>query len=100
MSQRDPTDLLEEQEKAEASRLARHLRREQEISDFKWLTAHKQGRRFLWRLLDLSGQLRSSMTGNSQTFANEGARTFGLALMAEFHEHSIDAYAVMVKENA
>lgn len=39
------------------------------------------------------------MTGTSQTFFNEGARALGISLTAEFHEHSLEAYLQMVKEN-
>lgn len=97
-SMRDPTDLegLANDEAAEAE--SQRQRRLQEIGDFKWLVAHEQGRRFLWRLLSMSGQFRTSMTGNSQTFFNEGMRNFGLMLLAEFNEHSLDAYIKMLKE--
>lgn len=95
---RDPLDLqgIEDDREAEAQR--QRQRRLQEIEDFKWLAAHEQGRRFLWRLLSMSGQFRTSMTGNSQTFFNEGMRNFGLALVAEFNEHSLKAYVKMLEE--
>lgn len=96
---RDPTDLIGEEQRAREAEQARQLSRRQQVDDFKWLAGHKQGRRFLWRLLGLSGQFKSSMTGNSHTFFNEGARAVGLVLMDEFNEHSLDAYVQMVKEN-
>ena len=97
---RDPTDLRGEEQREQEANLTRQFSRRQEVEDFKWMAAHKQGRRLLWRLLSMSGQLKSSMTGNSQTFFNEGARAFGLVLMDEFHQHSIEAYVQMVKENS
>lgn len=96
---RDPTDLIGEEQRARDAEQARLIARRIEVEDFKWLAAHKQGRRFLWRLMELTGQHRSSMTGNSHTFYNEGARAVGLVLMEEFHKHSLDAYVQMVKEN-
>jgi hypothetical protein len=95
---KDPTDLIgaaaAESEKDQRDEAARKA----EIEDFKWLVAHAQGRRFLWRLLDRTGVFRTSMTGNSMTFFNEGQRNVGLALLAEFNEHSLDAYSKMQKE--
>lgn len=98
VSPKDPTDLIgaaaaesEEDQQAKAARKA-------DIEDFKWLVAHAQGRRFLWRLLTQTGVFRTSMTGNSMTFFNEGQRNVGLTLLAEFNEHSLDAYVKMQKE--
>ncbi len=87
----DLTDTLDADAKASAQR-------KREIEDFKWLVAHKQGRRILWRLLSMTGVFTSSMTGNSQTFFNEGRRDIGLQLMAEVNEHSLEAFVQMMKE--
>lgn len=87
----DLTDTLDADAKAQ-------LQRKREIEDFKWLVAHKQGRRILWRLLSMTGVFTSSMTGNSQTFFNEGRRDIGLQLMAEVNEHSLEAFVQMMKE--
>lgn len=87
----DLTDTLDADAKATAQR-------KREIEDFKWLVAHKQGRRLLWRLLSMTGVFTSSMTGNSQTFFNEGRRDIGLQLMAEVNEHSLEAFVQMMKE--
>lgn len=96
---RDPTDLRAQEEEAEARADAEARKRKQEVEDFKWLVAHKQGRRILWRLLSMSGVFRTSMTGNSNTFFNEGRRDVGLQLLAEVNEHSLDAYVLMLKES-
>lgn len=87
----DSTDTLDADAKAQ-------LQRKREIEDFKWLVGHKQGRRLLWRLLSMTGVFTSSMTGNSQTFFNEGRRDIGLQLMAEVNEHSLEAFVQMMKE--
>jgi hypothetical protein len=96
---RDPTDLRAQEADAEAQATREAQKRKQEIEDFKWLVAHKQGRRILWRLLSMSGVFRTSMTGNSNTFFNEGRRDIGLQLLAEVNEHSLDAYVLMLKES-
>lgn len=98
MTTRDPTDLEGLREDDEAQRQVADRKRLQEIEDFKWLMAHKQGRRIMWRMLSMSGVFRSSMTGNSSTFFNEGRRDIGLQLMAEINDHSLDAYVLMLKE--
>lgn len=58
----------------------------------------EQGRRFIWRLLGLCGVYRTSFTGNSGTFFNEGARNIGLMVLADVQEVALDAYLQMVKE--
>ena len=95
---RDPNDLFAADAAREAQAERDKQRRLQEIADFKWLASHEQGRRFLLRLLSMSGQFRTSMTGNSHTFFNEGMRNFGLMLIAEFNEHSLKAYVKMLEE--
>ena len=75
--------------------------RRQEIEDFKWVVAHAPGRRFMWRMLALSGVYRQSavIDSSNATFFNEGRRQLGLMLMGEFHEHSLEMHQRMVKEH-
>lgn len=95
----DPTDLVgQEAEKADQSRLRKN-KRDSEIKDFQWLMGDARGRRFMWRMLEMAGVYRSSFTGNSTTFFNEGQRNIGLMLVAEIHDTTPDAYALMLKEN-
>src|SRR5260221_8707449 len=53
--ERDPYDTRAEDaaavDQADAERQLRAL----EVTDFKWLMGHRQGRRFMWRLLSLTG---------------------------------------------
>lgn len=98
MSERDPTDILgEEQARTDTSRKAR-LSAQIEVEDFKWIMSNKRGRRFVWRLLDKAGVFRSSFTGNSETFFREGQRNLGLQVLAMIHEHTPDAYTLMLSE--
>lgn len=95
----DPTDLTgQEAAAAEGKRLQRH-ERTKEVEDFNWIMGDARGRRFVWRLLEKAGVYRSSFTGNSTTFFNEGMRNIGLMIVAEIHELTPEAYALMLKEN-
>lgn len=73
--------------------------REREIDDVSFILSHPQGRRFFWRYLSLCNMWKTSFTGNSTTFFNEGERNIGLRLMADINEASPEAYVQMVKEN-
>jgi phosphoglycolate phosphatase-like HAD superfamily hydrolase len=97
-----PLDLYDQHEAAEAAAMAANeaarLANELEVADFKWLMDSQQGRRFAWRLLEQTGVYRSSFTGDSQTFFNEGQRNIGLKLIAQIHEITPDAYPLMLAE--
>lgn len=95
---RDPLDTAGQEldDKAKAKTVSD--RRHQEVEDFKWLMAHRSGRRIVWRWLSEAGVYRTSFTGNSSTFFNEGKRNMGLMLIAEIHELTPDAYGLMLKE--
>lgn len=60
----------------------------------------KQGRAWMWWLLGECGVFRTSFTGNSTTFFNEGRRAIGLAILADFTRDFPDLYSTMTKENA
>jgi hypothetical protein len=74
-------------------------RRRKEVEDMKWLMAHKPGRRFMWRLLELAGVYRTSFNNSgSVTAFNEGQRNVGLRYVAEIQELTPDHYLLMLKE--
>ena len=58
----------------------------------------KQGRAFLRWLLGECGVYRTSFTGNSTTFFNEGKRDIGLQVLARVTGAHPDAYLAMLKE--
>jgi hypothetical protein len=99
MNSYDPTDTRgQEQEKREAE-ARKHLVRELEIADVKWLMSSKRGRRIMWRLLDLSGPFRLSFDTNAMKMAfNEGNRNLGNQLFNEVMNLCPELYPVMVKE--
>lgn len=98
MSNLDPTDIRAREKKEADRKSASQRTAAQEAEDFKWLMSDKRGRRIVWGLLDRTGLYRSSFTGNSQTFFNEGQRNVGLQYMALIHEHCADKYNLMVSE--
>lgn len=60
--------------------------------------ASKQGRAFLHWLLAECGVYKTSFTGNSTTFFNEGKRDIGLQVLARVTTAHPDAYLTMLKE--
>lgn len=56
------------------------------------------GRSFMWEMLSKAGLFRTSFTGNSATFFNEGKRSLGLELMADIQEFCPRHYVTMHDE--
>lgn len=73
-------------------------RRQTELNDMVWILSDARGRRFLWRLLAKCGVFKSSFTGNSTTFFNEGMRDVGLWATAEITEAKPEGYLEMMLE--
>lgn len=95
----DPFDLNSQREKAVEDEAAEKLRRQIEVSDLKWLMAHKQGRRLMNRLLGITGVYRLSFTGQAPlTDFNEGKRNVGLILLSDAMEHCPERFNDMLLE--
>lgn len=94
----EPFDFRAEQERETAARESARLAQQGEVNDWKWLMSTARGRRLVWRLLDRTGIYRTSMTGNSYTFFNEGQRNVGLFIQAVLAEHCPEDYAKMLVE--
>lgn len=73
--------------------------RERELNDVRMVLSTLQGRRFVWRYLSECGVFRTSFTGNSQTFFNEGERNIGLKILADVNEAAPEAYLTMMNES-
>jgi len=73
-------------------------RREQELNDVRNVLNSAFGRRFVWRLLEFSGIYKTSFTGNSHTFFNEGMRNIGLSIMTDINEACPEQLITMMKE--
>lgn len=90
------TSKEEEQEK----RLENEkLEREILLNDVRHVLSSVQGRRFVWRILDMAGVYRSSFTGNSSTFFNEGARNIGLRVLSDVMDAKPEAFLQMQQED-
>ena len=57
--------------------------KEREVEDFKKVLSNPEGRRFIWKIMSEAGVFRTSFTGNSETFFNEGKRSMGLMVLEE-----------------
>ena len=90
----------EVQDAAQRQQAGEERQRRRDAEDLKWMLSDARGRRLMWKWLGESGLYRSSFTGNSHTFFNEGMRNFGLQRIAEIHEHAPEAYFKMLKEQA
>jgi hypothetical protein len=99
MSFENPTDTVEATRELEIKALQTSAKRTQELNDIKWLMAHKQGRRFVHRLLARAGIYRSSFTNSSETYFREGERNVGLFVINEVSEASHDNYLTMLQEH-
>ena len=69
------------------------------LNDIRKIVAMPEGRRFYFFILKEAGVFRSSFTGNSTTFFNEGARNIGLILVRDLMEAKPDALNQMMREN-
>ena len=91
-------DASDEQEVQRVSAKSKRDR-DRELADLTKLLQQDWGRRLLWRVLERSGLHRTSFTGNSTTFFNEGQRNLGLWLVDEMLSADTDSYLLMLKEN-
>ena len=90
------TSKKEEQEK----RLENEkLEREILLNDVRHVLSSVQGRRFVWMILDMAGVYRSSFTGNSTTFFNDGARNIGLRVLSDVMDAKPEAFLQMQQED-
>jgi hypothetical protein len=81
--------------------ITRHLQenaRQEELKDVAWVMADTRGRRMMWRLFEICSVFRTTFTGNSTTFFNEGKRSVALELLADIEEVADDQYQKMKQE--
>lgn len=96
----DPTDTRRQEREAEAEELLAREARRREVEDLRWLMAHAQGRRFIWRLLDRAGIYRTSFNSSGSVMAmNEGRREMGLFVLAEITEAAPESFLKLLREN-
>jgi hypothetical protein len=93
MSEFQDTTAQEEVVKKEDQLRLRHL------NDIRKLVSAPEGRRFYFYVLKEAGCFKSSFTGNSTTFFNEGARNLGLIVLRDLMEAKPEAFTQMMQEN-
>lgn len=101
MSEEDysPFDTAQREATADFDEAVKRLRREQEVNDFRTLMGLKEGRRFVRRLLELTGVTRTSFSSDALVMAfKEGNRNMGILLMAEIGNTCPKRYSQMQKE--
>lgn len=89
----DPEQVKARKDKAKLAEAAR-------ISGLRSICADPNARAWLRDVLDFCGIHRTSFTGNSTTFFNEGARNVGLKIQADLVKHCPDALIAIMKEGA
>jgi len=87
----DPESVGRKKRKAERNENSR-------IAAFRAVMATREGRQYVWWLLEQCGIFRTSFTGNSTTFFNEGQRNVGLVLIADINAACPEQYIVMLTE--
>ncbi len=80
-------------------RQTQKIRQDKDDNDLRFLLSSDQGRRFIWRILELCGIYKSSFTGSSETFFLEGQRNIGLKLISEVLRVDPESYLKMIKHS-
>jgi len=84
--------------KQQKEKLKTDKRMEREDNDVKKLLTFVEFRRFVWRVLTYTGMYKTSFTGNSTTFFNEGKRGVGLFVLGVIMRASPMSFAQMQQE--
>lgn len=93
----DPVIDLNRQRREREDEEGHRQRRESELDDIAWLMSEKRGRQIMFRLLEMCSVYRSSFTGNSQTFFNEGRRAVGTTLITDITEAGLEELELKMK---
>lgn len=100
--ERDPYDTRAEEAAADDTEAAERQLRALEVTDFKWLMGHRQGRRFMWRLLSLTGLHRNPYrlgAPEGDVAFRCGEMNIGQRMEAEIHELCPERYNEMIGEH-
>lgn len=75
--------------------------REQELNDVRALMTSREGRRFMYRLINhlCHFDAISATQSGSWTYFQDGERNIGRLIKSDIYEASIDAFHLMEKEN-
>src|SRR5574343_400737 len=95
----DPTDIAGQQRRQFQQLQELEKARKQELADVQELLKHAAGRRYLWRLLGLTGVYQSSFSSDAMQMArSEGRRELGLVVLSDITGADPNAYTTMLKE--
>jgi hypothetical protein len=72
--------------------------RKKQIDDFAKVLSLPEGRRLLWRIMEEASVFKTTFTGNSTTFFNEGKRSIGLMVLGEVMVASPEKFQQMQNE--
>lgn len=86
-------------EEKQAAIVLEELQRKEELSDIRKVMATREGRRFVWRLMEAGNIFRKCMTGNSTTFFLLGCREVVLPFYMDIMEACPDLFAKAQQEN-
>jgi hypothetical protein len=75
------------------------IAREQELHDIRKVMETKEGRRFVWRLLEEGNIFRKCFSGNSSTFYLEGKRELVLGFYQDIMEGCPELFWQTQQEN-
>ncbi len=91
-----PTDnraIIRQQERSDELKRAA---RETELNDLAAVMSTESGRRFIWRIMEMSAIYRNAFTGNSETYVNCGRQLIGQTLLRDFDTDQMhDQYMLM-----
>jgi len=74
-------------------------KKERDFSDVRKVISSVEGRRLFWRILSHAGLYKSSFTGNTSTYFEEGRRSEGLYWLDELMQSDQKAFAMMQAEH-
>lgn len=96
----DPLDTRARDEAEQESRQRAELRREQFVSDLKWMMSDTRGRRIASALLSRMGDDKTSFDTNAAAMAfKEGVRWVGLWFKSELKSNCPGRFNEMLKES-
>lgn len=75
------------------------LKENELIEDFRWVMSDPRGRRFLWRLLDMTRLFGETFTGASSTYYNLGRQDIGKWVYAKAREAGLKLWRKAEDEN-
>lgn len=99
MSERKQHFVMEDTREIESAEKKRELDKAFSMKALEYVMGSALGRHFVWEVLEDAGIYRTSFTGNSTTFFNEGMRNMGLKVLARVRENCPEQAVLMESEH-